>query len=197
LRRSLTKPHPRVIAVDDGAFTRRHRWAPLAAVVVSAPSYVEAVFEGRARVDGTDSAQAIIDLVDRSPYGVNAHAILVDGISVAGFNLIDLTAIHRELGLPVVSVTRRAPDFDRVRSALKAYFPDDFRRRWGLATRHKLFRVPTGARPIWAAATGGRRTDVIELLGRLTVRGYWPEPLRLAHLIAHATGVAGLTKAPS
>ncbi len=189
LRRALTKPHPRVIAVDDGAFTRRNRWAPLVAVVVSAPAYVEVVLEGRARVDGTDAADTILNLIDRSPHLPNIHAVLLDGISVAGFNLIDLDHLHRRLRLPVIALTRRRPDFPRVQAALAKYFPRDFSTRWRLAKTHRLFRVPTAGRPIWAAVVGASRKDAIVLIQRTAVRGFWPEPLRLAHLIAHAAGV--------
>ncbi len=193
LRRALAKPHVRVIAVDDGAFRRDGRYAPLAVVVVSSPQDVEGVHLGRVRVDGDDATASILALLRDSPHRAGARALLLDGIAVGGFNLLDLNALYRGLRMPVISVTRRPPDFERIRAALKTYFPRDFRRRWNRVTAHRLFRVPTAGQPILAAAVGCSCPDAVALLHRLAVHGYWPEPLRLAHLIAHAAG----TPAPS
>lgn len=187
---AIGKAHPRLIAVDDGAFGREETWAPLAIVVVSLPEAVESVALGRVAVDGCDATEVIRAMIESIPAAHGGHAVLLDGITVGGFNVIDLAALHRRLGKPVIAVTRRPPDFERVRAALRKYFPKDFRRRWRLASAHRLFPVPTAGEPLWAAAVGCRRADAIALLRRTALRGYWPEPLRLAHLVAHAAGVA-------
>lgn len=174
------------MAIDDGAFSRRQRWAPVALVSVSTPAYVEAVAVGRVRVDGTDATDAVSALVASSPLRDSVRVLLVDGIAVGGFNLLDLTRLARETKLAVVSVTRRRPDFDAMRAALKKYFPRDFRRRWRLVRAHRLFAVSTEGRPMYAAAVGCRRADALAVLRRTTVQGFWPEPLRLSRLIARA-----------
>jgi endonuclease V-like protein UPF0215 family len=177
-----------VIGIDDGPFGRRERWAPLVGVLVSIPQYVEAVRRTRVRVDGDDATEATVRLLDDASFTEGARAVLLDGIAVGGFNLLDLDRLHRETGRPVVTVTRRPPDFDAMRSALRTYFPREFRRRWRLVRAHPLFRVRTGGRPLWASAVGCRRAEAIALLERTRVRGYWPEPLRLARLVARAFG---------
>jgi uncharacterized protein len=186
LRRSLAKAHPRVVGVDDGAFVRGDRTAPIAAVVLSVPDYVEAVRADRVRVDGRDATRRVVAVVRATGPLDGVRAVLLDGAVLGGFNVVDLDAVHRSLGRPVVAVTRRAPEFARIRAALKKWFPRDARRRYRLLTAHRLFSVPTGGRPIFAAAVGCSRADAVHLLHRTTVRGYWPEPLRLAHLIASA-----------
>jgi len=186
LRRSLAKPHPQVIGVDDGAFDRDDRYAPIAAVVLTLPEHVEAVRTGRVRVDGTDGTRRVVALVRGLGSLEGARAVLLDGAVVGGFNVLDLTTLHRELGLPVVAVTRRPPEFSRIRAALRKWFPRTARTRWELLRAHRLFRVPTGGKPILAAAVGCSRADAARLVERATVRGYWPEPVRLAHLVASA-----------
>ncbi|HYK93540.1 MAG TPA: DUF99 family protein [Thermoplasmata archaeon] len=194
MNRALAKPHLRVIGVDDGAFRRTDRTAPLAAVVLSSPQDVEAVLLGEVTVDGTDATATIIRMLKGSSHLVGARALLVDGVAVGGFNVLDLAALSRRLGLPVVSVTRRPPDFPRIRAALAKYFPRDFRRRWSRIRAFPLFPIPTLGRPILASAVGCTRREATALVQRLAVRGYWPEPLRLAHLIAHAAGTSGVAK---
>jgi len=186
LRRSLGKVHPRVIGVDDGAFDRDDPYAPIAAVALSLPEHVEAVRTGRVRVDGTDGTRRVVALVRSLGPLDSVRAVLLDGAVVGGFNVLNLDVLHRELGLPIVAVTRRPPDFARIRAALAKWFPRTANARWALLRAHRLFRVPTAGQPILAAAVGCTRRDAARLVQRSTVRGHWPEPLRLAHMVASA-----------
>ncbi|MGC2205490.1 MAG: DUF99 family protein, partial [Thermoplasmata archaeon] len=154
LRRALAKPHPRIVGVDDGAFGRTDRFAPIAAVLVSAPSYVDAIRGGRVRVDGTDGTDQVVAVVRSLGPTETIRAVLLDGVVLGGFNVVDLDRVHEELRLPVVAVTRRPPDFPRIHAALRTWFGSDAERRWRLLRAHRLFRVPTGERPILAAAVG-------------------------------------------
>ena len=174
------------MGIDDGSFDRRDRYAPVAAVVVSAPERVEAVRLSRVRVDGRDATRRVVSLV-RATRGIEGiRAILLDGAVVGGFNVLDLDAIQRTFRVPVVAVTRRRPDFPSIRAALVRWFPRTAADRLRLLRRHRLFRVPTAGAPIWAAAAGCTARDASQLVHRTSVRGFWPEPLRLAHLVASA-----------
>ncbi|MGA8542048.1 MAG: DUF99 family protein [Thermoplasmata archaeon] len=186
MRRALAKEHPRIVGVDDGAFGRTDRFAPIAAVVVSSPSYVESIRRARVRVDGTDGTATVIALVRGTGALDGVRALLLDGAVVGGFNVLDLDAIHAALDIPVVAVTRRPPDFGRIHAALRTWFGADAERRWRLLRAHRLVRVPTGETPILATSVGCRAADAVALVRRTAVRGFWPEPLRLAHLVASA-----------
>lgn len=190
LRTSLGKAHLRLIGIDDGAFTRRQKWAPLVAVAYSLPSTVEGVSVGWIRVDGSDVTRTAIAILRGSPALPGARAILVDGVAFAGFNLLDLRELSRRVHLPVVSVTRRAPEFAKIRAALAKYFPREFARRWRIARSVPLFEVATAGRPIFASAVGCRPSEAKELIRRCALRGFWPEPLRVAHAVGHAVGLA-------
>ncbi len=186
MRRSLAKAHPRVVGVDDGAFARDDRSAPIAAVLLSVPDHVERIRVGRVTVDGRDATVRVVRLVRELGPLDGVRALLLDGAVLGGFNVLDLDRLHDRLGLPVVAVTRRAPDFPRIRAALRKWFPNDATRRWKLLTACRLFSVPTRGRPILAAAVGCSQTDAVRLVRRTALRGFWPEPLRLAHLVASA-----------
>jgi len=182
------------VAVDDGAFRRTARTAPIAAVVVVLPEQVASVRLGRVTVDGRDATERAIALVRATGPVAGLRALLVDGAVVGGFNVLDLDRLRAGLGLPVIAVTRRRPDWARIRAALRRWFPRDGERRWRRLRRHALFSVPTGGAPIFASAVGCRRADAIALVRRSAVRGFWPEPLRLAHLIASAGAAPGRAK---
>ncbi len=190
MRRALAKAHLRVAAVDDGTFTRRHRTAPLAAVIVSVPGTIEAVRIDRVTVDGTDATERIAAVLEGSGHLEGVRAILLDGVVVGGFNVIDLAALSRRLKRPLVAVTRRRPDLPAIRAALRKYFPRDAARRWRRLTARPLFLVPTPGAPIFAACAGCTRAEAVALVRRTTLRGFWPEPLKVAHLVASAAGAA-------
>ena len=183
------------MGVDDGAFSRDDRHAPIVALAMSLPSHVDAVRAGAVRVDGTDGTTRLIELVrDLGPVG-GLRAVLIDGAVLGGFNVLDLDRIHHALRLPVVAVTRRPPDFPKIHAALRKWFPRNAERRWSLLRAHRLFPVATGGLPIWAASVGCSRADAAWLIRRSTVQGHWPEPLRLAHLVASAGGGSELGRA--
>jgi uncharacterized protein len=186
LRRALGKPHPRVVGVDDGAFERGDRYAPLAAVAVTLPEHVEAIGAGHVRVDGSDATARVVALVRRLGPLDGVRAVLLDGVVFGGFNVVDLDELHRSLELPIVAVTRRPPDFPKIHDALRKWFPRTAAGRWKILRAHRLFPVTTTGKPILATAVGCSRLDARWLVQRATVRGHWPESLRIAHLIASA-----------
>ncbi len=186
MRRALGKPHFHVVGVDDGSFHREDAWAPVAAVSMAVPTRVEAVRVGRVRVDGDDATSEIARLVRASGGLGSVRAVLLDGAVVGGFNVIDLDRLHASLRVPIVAVTRHAPDFPAIHAALRKWFPRDAGVRWRRLRAHRLFRLPYADLPLLVAAVGCRRPEAAWLVRRTTVEGHVPEPVRLAHLIASA-----------
>lgn len=141
---------------------------------------------GRARVDGLDVTAEILRMFGTHGFGAGPRAILLDGIAFAGFNLVDMDRLYRRTGRPVISITRRAPDYPAIRAALRKYFPGTFRRRWAAVRAHRLRAYRTGAGTRYVAWAGCGFPEVRRLLDRTIERGAWPEPLKLARLLAHA-----------
>ncbi|MCI4353190.1 MAG: DUF99 family protein [Thermoplasmata archaeon] len=187
--RALAKPHLRVIGLDDGPFVRSSRRAALVGVVFSTPNYVEGILRTSVAIDGTDATERILALLGTSPFLDGVRAVILDGIAVGGFNLIDLDRLYEGLQRPIVTVTRRSPDFPAIRTALRKYFPRDAPARWRLVRAHALFRLPTSqGNPLRVSAVGCTRAQAAAIVRRTTMRGNLPEPLRLARLIARALG---------
>jgi uncharacterized protein len=176
--------------LDDGPFTRSARRAALVGVVFSSPNYIEGIVRTSVAIDGTDATDRILTLLGHSPFLDGVRAVLLDGIAVGGFNLIDLDRLHAQLQRPVVTVTRHPPDFPSIRSALRKYFPREATARWKLVRAHTLFRLPMKeGNPLMVSAVGCTRAEAAVIVRRTTVRGNLPEPLRLARLIARSLAV--------
>lgn len=161
-------------------------------VVYSAPNYVEGILRTSVEIDGTDATDRILSLLRGSPFLDGVRAVLLDGIAVGGFNLVDLNRLYAGVRRPVVTVTRHPPDFPAIQSALRKYFPRDAAARWRVVKAHPLFRVPVSeGNPLQVSAVGCTRAEAAAVVRRTTVRGNLPEPLRLARLIARALSRSG------
>jgi uncharacterized protein len=184
-----------VLAFDDGAFRRGDRWAPLVGVAYVTPSTVEGIVLDRVRVDGLDATDRILQLVRRSEFGGDPRAILLDGITVGGFNVVDARRLYRATGRPIITVTRKCPDYAAIRAALRRYFPKTLARRWRAMRALPLFERSLSGRARFIAAVGCTEEEALALLERTTMRGSWPEPLRVARLVARATASGRKIKA--
>ena len=178
----------RAIGFDDAPFRRGARALVGVAGVVCAGTRFEGLIWGRIRQDGWNATEVLLRLLSGSKFLPQLHLVLLDGIALGGFNVVDLPRLAAGLRRPCLAVMRRPPDLGAVEAALRrlprARTRLELLRRAG--TIHRLggfvFQVQ-GAAPEAAAAA----------LARLTDRGAVPEPLRLAHLIGAAvrTGESG------
>lgn len=176
------KPDIRVVGFDDAPFTWDDARVPVAGVVVRGASYVEAILRTDVAVDGDDATARLAEAVLACAQRPDLKAILLDGASLGGFNVVDLPALREATGLPVLTVTRGEPDWDAMLTALRKHHPD-WERRWAMLSERPE-PMPTGGAPLYVRAVGMTRDEAAEALARTTVRGHLPEALRLAHLAA-------------
>jgi len=179
------KPQSRVLGIDDAPFRFGDESTHVVCAVVRIPQYLEAVMIGSAAVDGSDANDIILRILHDSRYTEGLSLIFVDGIALGGFNVVDIDLLHRELGIPVVTVTRDQPDIPAMVQALKKKFVD-WERRAEVITRNRLERVSTSHKPVFVTSAGISSAEIREAIELSTVRGALPEPIRMAHLIATA-----------
>lgn len=179
------KKQVRVLGIDDSPFTFQSKKALLVGVVARLPMYTEGIMRTECDVDGTDATAAIEDMVMRSRYREQLRLIMLDGVAVGGFNVVDIDSIHRATGTPCATVTRELPDYAKMEKALRTHFRD-WRDRLDVIKRHPLYKVGPARHSIYATAVGITIDDLELILKECTVTGSLPEPLRLAHLISSA-----------
>ena len=201
-----------VIGFDDGPFPRDHKGDVLLVGVVCSGTRVDGVLSGRIRRDGTNATRAMVDVVRASQFGTHVQAIMLQGIAVGGFNVVDVHGLSAALRVPVLVVTRRRPDMAAVKRALFSGAPEARPRVAGAARKWKLIedagtmevlgesrrslrardgsraKPPSGIRThvprLWIQRVGLSLDAARKLVADTTLHGNIPEPLRLAHLIA-------------
>jgi len=173
-----------VIAFDDAPFAREHRGDVLLVGAVFAGPRLDGVLTGKVRRDGTNSSRVMAELVVRSRFRDQIHAVLLQGIAVAGFNVVDLHALHRAVGVPVLAVARNKPNLVAIRQALLGNVRGGAR-KWRLIEQAGPMERLAG---VWVQRAGISSKGAEKLLDRLATHSRLPEPIRTAHLIAGGLG---------
>jgi len=178
-----------LIGIDDAPFDRDFRGDVPLVGTVWARSRLDGVVTGRVRKDGANATRAVVCMVRGSPFDEHVRLVLLQGIAFGGFNVVDLDALHRELGRPVLVVARSEPDLDAIRDALLRRVPGGAR-KWRLIEAAGPMEPAEG---VWIQRRGITRDATASLLREQIRHGRLPEPLRIAHLVAGAMvrGVSG------
>lgn len=169
-----------IIAFDDAPFERRHRGDVLVVGTVFAGERLDGVLSGKLRRDGANATRVLEGIVRRSRFFPQIHAVLLQGITFAGFNVVDLPRLNAALGVPVLAVLRQRPDFDAIRRALLDHVRGGAR-KWRLIEAAGPVE-PVGA--VFVQRAGISLNEATSLLAALCRHSLVPEPLRVAHLIA-------------
>src|SRR5205814_9129575 len=103
------KAKSRFLGIDDAPFHFSDESVPVVGVVIQAPSYIEGVLTTIAEVDGHDATDRIASMVAGSCYRAGLAMILIDGTAVGVLNVIDVNALHVNVGCAVVTVARVMP----------------------------------------------------------------------------------------
>lgn len=172
-----------LLGVDDAPFVREHRGDVVIVGAVCTAGRLDGVLSSKVRRDGADAARRIAAMLLGSPFAEAVQAVVLQGIALAGFNVVDLGALHEAIARPVLVVARRPPNLVKIDAAL-ARLP-------GGARKAALIRRAGPMEPlagVWVQRCGLSLAEAAVLLERSRVHGALPEPLRLAHLIAGGLG---------
>ena len=182
----VIKPEIRVLGVDDGVFTPRMKsLVPIVGVVFRGGYWLDGVMHTKVKVDGFDATDKIASMILNSPHHKQLRIIMLDGITFAGFNVVDIKKLNAETNLPVIAVTREKPDFDEIRLALEN-LPKS-RERWKtVLNAGEIFEVFTRSKneKVYMQISGILEEDAKKVLQLTSTRSNIPEALRVAHLVA-------------
>ena len=177
------KQQIRLLGVDDSPFTFTDKYATIIGVVMRGGNYLECVIKNKVSIDGDDSTFVCKDMIKNTRHRKQLKAMLLDGIALGGFNVVDIDEIYKSTNLPVITVTRDKPDLSKIEEALKKNFID-WKKRLTLIKNGDIHEVLTSHNPIYIKCSGIDIEEAKEIIKISTIRGVIPEPIRVAHLIA-------------
>jgi endonuclease V-like protein UPF0215 family len=182
----VIKPEIRVLGVDDGVFIpHAESPVPVVGVVFRGGYWLDGVMHTEIFVDGFDATEKISNMVTSSRHYKQSRVIMLNGITFAGFNMVDIQALNAATGLPVIAVTREKPDLPLIHKALK-HLPRSGERWKAILNAGEISEVSTRREDekIYLHAAGISMLDAEKIVRLTSTRSNIPEALRVAHLIA-------------
>ncbi|MGB9683404.1 MAG: DUF99 family protein [Candidatus Bathyarchaeales archaeon] len=172
----------RVVGIEDGSFRKGITNRALLAAVLLKKLEIEGVKFAEITVDGLDATNKAVEILREW----NFDAVMLAGVSFAGFNVINPTVLHEKFQKPVVVVSRTKPDNRAVKRALIQHFTD-WKIRWDvfekLGAIHRV-HVTAGEPPLYVETVGKDIKWAAFLIKSLVTCSRVPEPIRVAKLIA-------------
>lgn len=163
----------------------REKRSTLAGVIVTANRVVDGFTFSSCTVGGTDVTQAVTDLyADLGREDV--QYLLIAGVALAWYNVVDLRVVHRATDRPVISVTFEASE--GLEPALRREFSGAALRQ-RLATYHALpdrNAMTVNGETVYLRSVGLDDETAATVVKAYTPEGGRPEPVRIARQAARA-----------
>ncbi len=188
----VVKPEIRVIGIDDGAFKPHVKGRALVVgVVFRGGFWLDGVVSTSVEIDGFDAAEKIAEMIARSPHFKQLRVIMLDGVTFAGFNVVDIKELNARTSMPVIAVTRDKPDFVEIRKALR-HLPRADERWRAVQNAGSVVEVSTrhASERVFIEFSGLSECDAERIVRQTSTRSSVPEALRVAHLVASGVTVA-------
>jgi endonuclease V-like protein UPF0215 family len=182
----VIKPEIRVLGVDDGAFIPHVKGqVPVVGVVFRGGYWLDGVMHTKIAVDGFDATDRISSMITGSSHYKQLRVIMLNGVTFAGFNIVDVKALNAATKLPIITVTREKPDLADIHKALQN-LPHSEERWEAILNAGEPIEVSTrnAKAKVYMQNVGVSKEDAQKILRLTSTRSNVPEALRVAHLIA-------------
>jgi len=173
-----------VLGIDDGQFTPHTQGTVIVVgVVFRGACWVDGVMHTRIAIDGLDATEKLALMINNSPHRKQLRIVMLNGLTFAGFNIVDIKRLNVATGLPIIVLTRDMPDLEAIHQALKN-LPDS-EERWRMVLEAgEIHGVNCKGSKSYMGLAGISLPDALRIVELTSTRSSYPEPLRVAHLIA-------------
>lgn len=173
----------RVLGMAE-SFKKTNKRSTLAGVVIRRDLIVDGMAFGSATIEGDDATDSIISIYT-SLARDDINCIMLDGLVISMYNIIDGERVAAETRLPVVAVTFE--DSRGLEGSIKRHFEDsqhklDQYQKLGMREQVKL---DTG-KSLFIRYWGLSQKKTVAILNSFTLQGSVPEPIRLAKMAARS-----------
>jgi len=156
----------------------------LAGVVMRADLVIDGFIFGSATLGGDDATDAVVSMF----YGFernDINLIMLRGVVISLFNIIDVERVHLETGVPVLGITFE--ESEGLEQHIKHHFPQNWEQKLQLYRKiggRKKVVLKTGS-TLYIRTAGINDKQAKQVLDKFTLQGAIPEPVRVAQILAH------------
>ena len=165
----LEKKGLRGLAIAE-SFTQNSKKSVLAGVVMRRDFVIDGFVVGNATIAGDDATETILSMFEKLNRPDISY-LLISGIIISLYNIIDLKKISEKLDIPVIGVTYQ--DSKGIDEAIRHHFPDSYESKLKeyseLKDREKI-TLHTSF-DVYIRKEGCAILDVQQLLDDLTLQG--------------------------
>lgn len=181
------KKEIRILGIDDSPFDKfNDKEVLVVGVFYRGGNYPDGIMSTKVTVDGDDATVKLIEMINISKFKSQLQCIMLDGIALGGFNVVNIERLSKETKIPVIVVMRNYPNFEKIKIALEK-----------LNYHDKVKLIEKAGKPykvekIHIQIKGISLEDAKKVIKISAIHSDIPEPIRVAHLIG-----AGLVKGES
>ena len=178
----LEKKGLRGLAIAE-SFTQNSKKSVLAGVVMRRDFVIDGFVFGNATLEGDDATDEILKMYKKLARPDISY-LLISGIIISMYNIVDLKKISKSLEIPVIGITYQ--ESEGIDEAIKHHFPESYESKLKdyqeLKEREKI--TLHTSYDVYVRREGCSLSDIKHLLNELTLQGSFPEPLRVAQMLA-------------
>jgi len=172
------KKEIRLIGIDDSPFDKfKDKNVIIVGVFYRGGNYPDGVLTSKVKIDGDNSTEKVIEMINKSKFKPQLQCILLDGIAFGGFNIIDIEKVNKKTSLPVIVIIRRMPDIENIKRVLIRLKKKSKIRL--LDKAGKVYKIDN----VYIQKSGISLEDAKKIIKISATHSYLPEPIRIAHLI--------------
>ena len=187
----LEKKGLRGLAIAE-SFRQNSEKSILSGIVMRRDFLIDGFVFGTTTINGDDATEAILQMYEdlKRP---DISYVLISGLIISMYNIINIKKIFDSIKIPIIAVTYK--ESEGIEEAIKHHFPDSFdskiKEYHELEDREKI-SLHTSS-DVFIRREGCSLGDAKYLLNELTLQGSFPEPLRVAQLLAKTMLQKGLS----
>ncbi len=175
------KKELRILGIDDSSFSKKDQEVLIIGTIFRGGSYLDGLLSFYVKNDSNDATNLLISSVNKSKHKKQLRCIMLNGISVAGFNMLDIKEISKKTLLPVIVIMRKFPNLKKFKSALSRI---DKTRLKAIKNAGKIYSLKINHSKIFFQISGISKSAAMQAIKLSTTRSNIPEPIRIAHIIA-------------
>lgn len=167
------------------SFKRSNSTSTLGGVVMRRDLIVDGIVFGNATLKGNDSTKSI-HCMYTSLQRDDINCIMLDGLIISMYNIIDGEQLNNTTGLPIIAITFE--DSTGLEEHIRHHFLDEAERKleqYRKLGKRDLVRLKTD-KFLYIRYWGLSLKGALNTLNAFTLQGSVPEPIRVAKLLARA-----------
>jgi len=179
----LEKKGIRGLAIAE-SFSQNSKKSILSGIVMSTDLVIDGFVFGHSTVGGDDATDAILEMYEKLDRQ-DISFLLISGIVISLYNIIDMKRISEKIGLPVIGVTYE--ESSGIEDAIKHHFPESYKSKlteYSKLEPRKKITLHTSYN-LYVRNEGCTVLEAKQLLDKITLQGSIPEPLKITQLLAN------------